>query len=147
MEEIERKLEAYKQTDERCARLLKVPGVGLLTATAIVASVGDAKEFRSGREFAAWLGLVPRQTGTGGRVRLLGISKRGSSYLRALLVHCGRAVVGRQKKHSAWLEQLLARRHWNVVVVAQANKIARTMWAILAKGRTYDEHYISAQVA
>lgn len=75
VDEIERKLEAYKQSDERCQRLLKVPGVGLLTATAIVAAVGDAKEFRSGREFAAWLGLVPRQTGTGGRVRLLGISK------------------------------------------------------------------------
>ncbi len=99
VDEIERKLESYTQGDERCKRLLKVPGVGLLTATAIVAGVGDAKEFRSGREFAAWLGLVPRQSGTGGRVRLLGISKRGSSYLRALVIHCARAVVARQKQH------------------------------------------------
>jgi len=147
VEEIERKLEAYKQTDERCARLLKVPGVGLLTATAILASVGDAREFRSAREFAAWLGLVPRQSGTGGRVRLLGISKRGSSYLRVLLIHCGRAVVGRQKTRSGWLEQLLARRPWNVAVVAQANKIARTIWAILAHGRAYDENFSRAQPA
>jgi len=146
VQEIERKLEAYKKTDERCSRLLKVPGVGMLTATAIVASVGDAKAFRSGREFAAWLGLVPRQSGTGGRVRLFGISKRGSPYLRVLLIHCARAVVARQKRHSAWLEQLLARRHWNVAVVAQANKIARTIWALLAHDRSYDQDYSKTQI-
>jgi len=147
VDEIERKLEAYKQSDERCQRLLKVPGVGLLTATAIVAGVGNANEFRSGREFAAWLGLVPRQSGTGGRVRLLGISKRGSSYLRALVIHCARAVVARQKKHSIWLEQLLARRHWNVAVVAQANKIARTIWAVLAHGVSYEQNHRAVQTA
>jgi len=145
VDEIERKLEAYKQSEERCQRLLKVPGVGLLTATAVVAAVADAHEFRSGREFAAWLGLVPRQTGTGGRVRLLGISKRGSSYLRVLMIHCARAVVARQKQHSAWLERLLATRPWNVAVVAQANKIARTVWAMLAHGRSYDHGYCAAQ--
>lgn len=146
IDELERKLEAYRRTDERCERLLRVPGIGLLTSTAIVASVGDAKEFRSGREFAAWLGLVPRQSGTGGKVRLLGISKRGSSYLRALLVHCARAVVARQKEHSAWLDRLLRERPWNVAVVAQANKIARTIWALLAHGRSYEAGYVSAAI-
>jgi len=147
VDEIERKLEAYKQSDERCMRLLKIPGVGLLTATAIVAGVGNAREFRSGREFAAWLGLVPRQRGTGGRVRLLGISKRGSSYLRTLVIHCARAVVARQKKHSAWLERLLATRPWNVAVVAQANKTARTIWALLARGAAYDLNHRTIQAA
>src|SRR5690606_4662352 len=103
-DDIERKLDVYRRSDERCERLLAVPGVGLLTSTAIVAAVGDAREFRSGREFAAWLGVVPRHSGTGGRVRLLNISKRGNSYLRAMLIHCARAVMARQKEHSAWLE-------------------------------------------
>ena len=92
IDELEHKLDVYRRPDERCDRRLRVPGVGLLTSTAVVAAVGDAKEFRSGREFAAWLGLVPRQSGTGGKVRLLGISKRGNAYLRALLIHCARAI-------------------------------------------------------
>src|SRR6185437_2574763 len=92
IESIEQKLEMYERTDDRCKRLRAIPGVGPLTATAIVASVGDAREFRSAREFAAWLGVVPKQSGTGGRVRLLGISKRGSPYLRAMVIHCARAV-------------------------------------------------------
>ena len=137
VDEIERKLDAYRRSDERCTRLLAMPGIGLLTATGVVASVGDAEEFRSGREFAAWLGLVPRQTGTGGKVRLLGISKRGSSYLRTLVIHCARAVVARQKQHTEWLDRLLRNRPWNVAVVAQANKIARTIWAMLAHGSSY----------
>lgn len=136
-DDIERKLDAYRRSDERCDRLLAVPGVGLLTSTAIVAAVGDAREFRSGREFAAWLGVVPRHSGTGGRVRLLNISKRGNSYLRAMLIHCARAVMARQKQHSAWLERLMRERPWNVAVVALANKLARTIWAMLAHGRTY----------
>jgi len=141
LDELERKLEAYRRTDERCERLMRVPGVGLLTSTAIVASVGDAKEFRSGREFAAWLGLVPRQSGTGGKVKLLGISKRGSSYLRTLVIHCARSVVARQKEHTSWLNRLLRERPWNVAVVAQANKIARTIWALLAHGRAYQADF------
>jgi transposase len=145
IDEIERKLDSYKQTDDRCQRLLQVPGVGLLTATAIVAGVGDAKEFRSAREFSAWLGLVPRQSGTGRRVRLLGISKCGSPYLRSLVIHCARAVIARQKKRSQWLEELLARRHWNVAVVAQANKIARTIWALLARRQSYDQQYATVR--
>jgi transposase len=146
IDELERKLDVYRRMDERCERLLRVPGVGLLTSTAIVASVGDAKEFRSGREFAAWLGLVPRQTGTGGKIRLLGISKRGSSYLRALVIHCARAIVARQKVRTAWLDRLLRERPWNVAVVAQANKIARTIWAMLAHGRTYEPNHGAAAV-
>jgi transposase len=136
-DDIERKLDVYRRSDERCERLLAVPGVGLLTSTAIVAAVGDAREFRSGREFAAWLGVVPRHSGTGGRVRLLNISKRGNSYLRAMLIHCARAVMARQKEHSAWLERLMRERPWNVAVVALANKLARTIWAMLAHERTY----------
>lgn len=134
---LESQLEAYERSDVRCKRLRAIPGVGPLTATAIVASVGDAKEFRSGREFVAWLGVVPRQSGTGGKVRLLGISKRGSPYLRAMLIHCARAVAARQKIQPPWLIKLIQTKHWNVAVVAQANKIARVMWALLAHGRDY----------
>jgi transposase len=137
IEALEHRLEAYERSDDRCRRLRAIPGVGPLTATAIVASVGDAKEFRSAREFAAWIGVVPRQSGTGGRIRLLGISKRGSPYLRAMIIHCARAVAARQKVHEPWLAQLLKTKHWNVAVVAQANKIARIIWALLAHGREY----------
>jgi transposase len=134
---LEQQLEAYERSDERCRRLRAIPGVGPLTATAIVASVGDAKEFRSGREFAAWLGVVPRQSGTGGKVRLLSISKRGNPYLRAMIIHCARAVAARQKVQPPWLVKLIQTKHWNVAVVAQANKIARVIWALLAHGRQY----------
>lgn len=144
IETLERRLEAYERGDERCRRLRAIPGVGPLTATAVVASVGDAREFRSGREFAAWLGLVPRQSGTGGRVRLLSISKRGNSYLRAMVIHCARAVAARQRVQPPWLVKLLQTKHWNVAVVAQANKIARVIWALLAHGRTYQENWASA---
>jgi transposase len=125
-------------------RLRAIPGVGPLTATAIVASVGDAREFRSGREFAAWLGVVPRQSGTGGRVRLLSISKRGNPYLRAMLIHCARAVAARQRVQPPWLVKLLQTKHWNVAVVAQANKIARVIWALLAHGRKYQADWAAA---
>jgi len=147
IDDIERKLETYIRSDARCQRLLQVLGVGLLTATAIVSAVGDASEFKSGREFAAWLGVVPRQSGTGGKVRLLGISKRGSPYLRTLIIHCARAIVARQKQHSEWLSRLLQTRPWNVAVVAQANKIARTIWALLAHKRTYQADFNSQYAA
>jgi transposase len=137
IEAIERQLASYEDSDERCRRLRAIPGVGPLTATAIVASVGNAREFRSAREFAAWIGVVPRQSGTGGRVRLLGISKRGNPYLRAMIIHCARAVAARQKVHEPWLTNLLETKHWNVAVVAQANKIARIIWALLAHEREY----------
>ena len=144
IEVVERHLETYERSEDRCRRLRAIPGVGPLTATAIVASVGNAREFRSAREFAAWIGVVPRQSGTGGRERLLGISKRGSAYLRALIVHCARAVVARQKVHGPWLTELLRTKHWNVAVVAQANKIARVIWALLAHDREYRADYAIA---
>lgn len=114
-----------------------IPGVGLLTATAAVASIGDARTFKSGREFAAWLGLVPKQRGTGGWIRQLGLSKRGDVYLRTLLMHGARAVIVRHSE-KPWLAALLQRRPYNVAVAAVANKLARTIWAVLAKGTPFD---------
>lgn len=139
--EIERKLTAWKNEDAATRRLMAIPGVGLLTATAAVATIGDARSFKSGREFAAFLGLVPRQSGTGGRVKLLGISKRGDVYLRTLLIHGARSVITHQKERGPWLDQLLARRALNAAVVALANKMARTIWALLAHERTYQKGY------
>jgi len=139
--EIEKKLGACKNSDKDVRRLLAVPGVGLLTATAMVATIADAKAFNSAREFAAFLGLVPRQSGTGGRVKLLGISKRGDVYLRTLLIHGARSVIANAKQREAWLDKLLARRPTNVAVVALANKMARTIWALLAYDRTYERGY------
>ena len=134
---IERRLASALRATEPCQRLAAIPGVGLLTATAVVAAVGQANTFASGREFAAWLGLVPRQTGTGGRVRQLGLSKRGDTYLRTLLIHGARAVIA-SGKHSPWVQALLKRRPYSVAVAALANKLARTIWAVLARGRPYD---------
>ena len=138
---IERKLLLWKKEEKACQKLMNIPGVGLLSATAAVATMGDAKTFKSGREFAAFLGLVPRQSGTGGRVKLLGISKRGDVYLRTLMIHGARSVIQHQKKNSPWLEKLLLRRPHNVVAVALANKMARTIWALLAHDRTFDKDY------
>ena len=114
-----------------CRAVGEIPGIGLLTATAVVASMGAPTAFKDAREFAAWIGLVPRQTGTGGRVRQLGISKRGDAYLRTLLMHGARAVVVRSKEGPAWpwLTALLQRRPYSVAVAAVANKLARTIWA------------------
>ena len=124
---------------------MAIPGVGSLTATAAVASVGDARQFRSARQFAAYLGLVPRQSGTGGRVKLLGISKRGDTYLRTLLILGARSVLLSQRRRGRsvdpWLAESLERRPNNVVVVALANKMARTIWALLAHQRTFDAHW------
>jgi transposase len=133
---IERRLSQQLRETPACKTLAEIPGVGVLTATAIVASMGSPTAFKDAREFAAWIGLVPRQTGTGGRVRQLGISKRGDTYLRTLLMHGARAVV-RSKKASTWpwLTELLRRRPYSVVVAAVANKLARTTWAVLAKGQ------------
>jgi transposase len=107
--------------------------------------MGDAKTFRSGREFAAWIGLVPRQTGSGGKIQLLGISKRGDTYLRKLLIHGARSVLFHTKEPGPWLEQIRKRRPMNVVVVAQANKMARTIWAILVHRRPYEKNYVSVK--
>jgi transposase len=134
---IDRRLEQVRDADPHCQAISAIPGVGVLTATAAVAAMGDPRSFRSGREFAAWLGLVPRQTGTGGRIRQLGISKRGDAYLRTLLMHAARAVIVR-RADSPWLAAMLKRRPFNVVVAALAHKLARTIWAVLARGRAYD---------
>lgn len=140
--EIECRLQVWHREDAACQRIAKIPGVGMLTATAAVSTMGDPGTFRSGREFAAWLGLVPRQVGTGGRVKLLGISKRGDTYLRTLLIHGARAVLSHAKKNPpAWIEKLLQRRPLNVAIVALANKMARTLWALLAHQRTYQPEY------
>lgn len=106
-----------------------------------MATIGDARAFRCAREFAAFLGLVPRQSGTGGRVKLLGISKRGDVYLRTLLIHGARAVLACSKHLSETSQRLLARQPFNVAVVALANKIARTIWAMLAHDRVYHPGY------
>jgi len=107
--------------------------------------MGDAKTFRSGREFAAWIGLVPAQTGSGGKVQLLGISRRGDTYLRTWLIHGARSVLFHAKEPGPWIEQLKNRRPLNVVVVAQANKTARIIWAILAHDRPYEKGHVSVK--
>lgn len=141
--EIERRLHAWMKQDKACQTIAAIPGVGLLTATAAVATMGDAKTFKSGREFAAWLGLVPGQVGSGGKVKLLGISKRGDTYLRTLLIHGARSVLGHAKEPGTWVEQLQKRRPANVVTVALANKMARTIWAVLAHDSQYQKDYVS----
>lgn len=142
---LERRIGSWQRREAECERLAAVPGVGRLTATAVVATVANARSFRSGREFAAFLGLVPRQSGTGGRVKLLGISKRGDPYLRTLLIHGARSVMLSQsradRKIDPWLKEILARRPKNVAIVALANKMARTIWALLAHGRRFDPNW------
>jgi transposase len=126
--------------NEACRRLVAIPGIGPITATAIIAAIGNGAAFKKGREFAAWLGIVPREY-TGGRQKLLGISKRGNSYLRRLFVHGARAVLQQSAKQSSglssWLAQLTTRTHRNVAAVALANKLARMAWAVLAKNEAY----------
>jgi transposase len=138
---LENKLKALCSQNEDCQRLLTIPGVGLLSATALVAAIGDINAFKNGRELAAWLGLVPRQHSTGGKPTLLGISKRGDTYLRTLLIHGGRTVVRVADKHrdqrSQWISQLDARRGKNISAVAVANKNARVAWALLSQKTIY----------
>ena len=144
---IERDIQAWLRAHPAAQTVEAIPGIGAITATALVATMGDARAFRSGRAFAASLGIVPTQTGTGGQVRLGHISKRGNSYLRQLLIHGARIVLTRSKNPPAWAKALLARRPANVVVVALANRMARAAWALLAHGRQYDSQYISQRPA
>ncbi len=137
IKQLEKQIQIWFKHNEDCQRIAKVPGIGPLTATALIASMGDASAFKSSREFSAWIGMVPRQTGTGGRVQLHGISKRGDVYLRTLLIHGARAVMTHNKEKSDWLVSLQARRPKNVVTVALANKIARTVWALVANQTEY----------
>ncbi|MDE0003893.1 MAG: IS110 family transposase [Rhodospirillaceae bacterium] len=141
--DIEGRIKLWHRSDPSSQRVAEIPGVGVLTATAVVSAMGDPPAFRSGREFAAWLGLVPRHMGTGGRVRLLGISKRGDRYLRTLLIHGARAVLTKAKSPPEWAVRLATRRPRNVVIVALANKTARTIWALLAHNREYQANFVS----
>jgi transposase len=145
--ELEARIVHWHRDNEASQRLAEVPGVGPITATAYVATVGDGQAFKSGRQAAAWLGIVPKQRGTGGKQQLLGISKRGDVYLRKLLIHGARAVLRQLKpEHTdSWLGKLASRRHCNVAAVALANKNARIMWALLAHGREYRHDYIPAR--
>ncbi|MDT4850294.1 IS110 family transposase ISPa11 [compost metagenome] len=141
IERLEQLLQRSVRSDTRIQRLLAVEGVGPISATAVVAAVGDARQFHSGRQFAAWLGLVPRQHSTGGKQRLGKISKRDDAYLRTLLIHGARAVIrtcaSKSDVRSRWLQGLIQRRNKNIATVALANKNARIIWAILSRGESY----------
>ncbi len=142
--ELEVEIQLWHRSNPASQKLAKIPGIGPMTATAMVASVGDAKNFKNGRQVSAWLGIVPRQHSTGGKPTLLGISKRGDTYLRTLLIHGARAVIRcaeRKSDPDPWLQKLLARRNKNIAAVALANKNARTIWALLAHDREYQANY------
>src|ERR1700724_3065104 len=134
-------VEQIASSDAACTRLRQIPGIGPLVATAIVAAIGNGAAFRKGREFAAWMGLVPKQYSTGGKAKLAGISKRGNRYLRKILIHGARAVVMRSKRDriamGAWMTSLEMRAPRNVLIVAMANKLARIAWAVLSPAQDY----------
>ena len=145
--ELEAQIQLWHRDHSASKKLEKIPGIGPMTASAMVASIGDARNFKNGRQLAAWLGIVPRQHSTGGKSTLLGISKRGDTYLRTLLIHGARAVIRvTEHKPSAdpWLKNLLARRNKNIAAVALANKNVRTIWALLAHDRDYEPGYTRA---
>jgi len=138
----DRRMAALARVSEAVQRLMKIEGVGPVTATALVASVGNAKVFNNGRQFAAWLGLTPRQHSTGGKQRLGAMTKHGDAYLRTLLIHGARAMLrvtpNRNDAKSRWVESLRRRRPDNVAAVALAAKTARISWALLARGKDYE---------
>jgi transposase len=139
--EFDKELTEWARDDEAARRLRTIPGIGVLNATALVAAIGHGESFARGRDLAAWLGLVPRQVTTGGKPRLVGISKRGNKYLRKLLIHGARAALPTLLESptplGGWLRALIARMHKNVAVVALANKLARIAWAVLRHGKTF----------
>jgi transposase len=141
--EFDRMIIAWHRSNETSKRLDEIPGVGPALATALVASIADPKAFRSGRDFSAWIGLVPKQHSSGGREKLGGISKQGDRYLRSLFTAGALAVIRYAKihgtKHRPWLTALLARRPTKVAAIALANKIARMAWAMMARGERYKE--------
>ena len=144
IEALDREFVERARADEATRRLVSILGVGPMTATALRAAVDDGSAFASARDLPAWLGLVPRQHTTGGRPKLLGISKRGNAYLRGLFIHGARAALASLSKAEdatgRWLRGLLARAHYNVVVVALAAKLARVAWATLRKGGSFERH-------
>jgi transposase len=141
IERVEQLMRQLGAQHEAVERLQRIPGIGPLTATALVAAAGDARAFKNGRQMAAWLGLVPRQDSTGGKTPLRGISKRGDKYLRCLLVHGARSVAYAAQRHPrphhGWLSQVCARRGKHRAYVAQANKTVRIAWAVMARGEVY----------
>jgi transposase len=145
VKELEVQIQTWHRNSVDSKKLAQIPGIGPISASALVASIGDAKNFKDGRQLAAWLGLVPRQHSTGGKPTLLGISKRGDCYLRTLLIHGARSVVRaveQQANHAnQWLAGLMRRRNKNVAAVALANKNARIIWALLTQNREYSAAY------
>ena len=143
--ELELQIQLWHREHDASRKLAQIPGIGPITASALVASIGDAKSFKNGRQLAAWLGLVPRQHSSGGKSTLLGISKRGDTYLRMLLIHGARSVIrvaeGKVGYAQSWLGRLIGRRHPNVAAVALANKNARIVWALLKHERDYQPDY------
>ncbi len=141
IEQMDGVIQKTAKENEDCQRLTEIPGVGPVTATALIAAVGNASAFGKGRNLAAWMGIVPGEYSTGGKQKLLGISKRGNKYLRTLFIQGARSVVQQRHKQapglSSWLAQLLARAHQNVVIVALANKLVRMAWAVLCKNESY----------
>jgi transposase len=148
IEEADQEIRSLARNDDACERLMEVPGIGPLTATALVAAVGNGAAFAKGRDLAAWLGLVPQQHSTGGKTTLRGISKRGNAYLRCLFIHGARSLCRhhRQRPHrlGQWLANLEARAHPNVVAVALANKLVRTAWAVLRRDIRYDGRLLAS---
>jgi transposase len=148
IEQMDAVIQQRAQEDEACQRLTTIPGIGPVTATALIAAIGNGAAFRKGRDLAAWIGIVPRECSTGGKQKLLGISKRGNAYLRRLFVQGARSVVQQRHKQapglSTWLAQLLARAHQNVVIVALANKMVRMAWAVLCKNESYRAPVLAA---
>lgn len=151
VDEFEAQIKSWHRGSELSMKLEKIPGIGPLGASALVASIADANSFANGRQLSAWLGLVPRQHSSGGKPALLGISKRGDVYLRTLLIHGARsAILAAQRKAvntNVWLTGLLGRRHPNVAAVALANKNVRTVWALLAHGREFRPNYAAQLLA
>lgn len=147
---LEQQIVQWHKASELSHKLEAIPGIGPITASAIVATVGSATEFKNGRQLAAWLGLVPKQHSSGGKQNLLGISKRGDTYLRTLLIHGARAVVRfaeNKAEPNQWLCRLMGRRNKNIAAVALANKNARIIWALLAKSTTFHPDHTSAAYA
>ena len=144
-QELELQIQVGHRENAASRKLAQIPGIGPITASALVASIGNARNFENGRQLAAWLGLVPRQNSSGGKQTLLGISKRGDTYLRTLLIHGARAVIRvaeRKVEHAgSWLAGVMGRRNKNVAAVALANKNARIVWALLALDRDYVADY------
>ncbi len=147
IEALNREFVERARADAVARRLATIPGIGVLSATALVAAIGDVASFTRGRDLSAWLGLVPRQHTTGGKAKLLGISKRGNKYLRFLLIHGARAALPTlarsQTPLGAWLRGLLARTHRNIAIVALANKLARIAWATLRRGVGFEPGHVA----